>query len=448
MSSLNDCFVSTIKNILIYCQSYIIYYLFSWPGWILFFYYKTAQIFSSTFWKIEYVKPNSKTLLRCAADLAKVAEESGGSGGSGGGGGGALSGVVERALEMAHVVDSCRRGAFEHAKEYSEGKKYLMDMYLQMRKDYRRQKLVEKFGMEIPEELLRKEEEEEGMEGEEKKREDDEKKYHVIQLEEEKVWYVDDIASLMEAQQRLEMEGELSIVGLDLEWRDPRPAALLQLGFRFHRVLLIDILPCLNDLEAAKAMATTTTTRATTTTTSAQPTSYTHQLTQFLNNLLTNSIVVGYGFLNDIQRLGRALPLLRPSSFQMNVVDLSLVNTKTSSLLEMLCPAAYQEYQAGPPPKKGSGRGGGGAGGRRRQNKSKGKGKGKGKGKKHVAWCTMGLSGLVEKSFGKPLSKAEQCSNWDRRPLTKSQRKYAAMDALILVELYEVGAERKRKELI
>ena len=252
------------------------------------------------------------------------------------------------------------------------------------------------------------------------------------------IWYVDDIASLMKAQERLEMEGELSIVGLDLEWRDPRPAALLQLGFQFHRVLLIDVLPCLNDLEAATA-------RTTTTTTLAQSTSYTHQLTQFLNNLLTNSIVVGYGFLNDIQRLGRALPLLRPSSFEMNVVDLSLVNTKTSSLLEMLCPAAYQEYQAGPPPKKGRG-GGGGAGGRRRQNKSKGKGKGKGKGKKHVAWCTMGLSGLVEKSFGKPLSKAEQCSNWERRPLTKSQRKYAAMDAMILVELYEVGAERRREK--
>ena len=33
----------------------------------------------------------------------------------------------------------------------------------------------------------------------------------------------------------------------------------------------------------------------------------------------------------------------------------------------------------------------------------------------------------------------------DRRPLTKSQRKYAAMDAMILVELYEVGAERREK---
>ena len=47
-------------------------------------------------------------------------QRSGGSGGGGGGGGGALSGVVERALEMAHVVDSCRKMEFEHAKEQNK----------------------------------------------------------------------------------------------------------------------------------------------------------------------------------------------------------------------------------------------------------------------------------------------------------------------------------------
>jgi len=46
-----------------------------------------------------------------------------------------------------------------------------------------------------------------------------------------------------------------------------------------------------------------------------------------------------------------------------------------------------------------------------------------------------GLSELVRLCFGKPLNKADQISNWEKRPLRKSQIYYAALDALCVLEV-------------
>jgi hypothetical protein len=46
-----------------------------------------------------------------------------------------------------------------------------------------------------------------------------------------------------------------------------------------------------------------------------------------------------------------------------------------------------------------------------------------------------GLSRLCEYYLGKPLDKAQQCSFWDRRPLSESQRVYAALDAWAVVAI-------------
>mmetsp|Transcript_6000 Transcript_6000/g.6553 ORF Transcript_6000/g.6553 Transcript_6000/m.6553 type:complete len:885 (-) Transcript_6000:143-2797(-) len=48
-----------------------------------------------------------------------------------------------------------------------------------------------------------------------------------------------------------------------------------------------------------------------------------------------------------------------------------------------------------------------------------------------------GLSTVVLKTLGKQLSKFEQISNWSFRPLRQTQLHYAAMDAYILVKLYQ-----------
>lgn len=49
----------------------------------------------------------------------------------------------------------------------------------------------------------------------------------------------------------------------------------------------------------------------------------------------------------------------------------------------------------------------------------------------------LGLSALVESSFGVRLSKANQRSDWGRRPLSREQVAYAALDTHYLLPLYD-----------
>lgn len=58
-----------------------------------------------------------------------------------------------------------------------------------------------------------------------------------------------------------------------------------------------------------------------------------------------------------------------------------------------------------------------------------------------------GLAEYAMEFLGKPLDKAEQCSNWSIRPLRQSQLEYAALDAWVLVAIWEHMQIRKAAEI-
>lgn len=52
-----------------------------------------------------------------------------------------------------------------------------------------------------------------------------------------------------------------------------------------------------------------------------------------------------------------------------------------------------------------------------------------------------GLAGLAEKILGAPLNKTRRNSNWEQRPLTQNQLEYAALDAAVLIRIFnKVGS--------
>ena len=47
------------------------------------------------------------------------------------------------------------------------------------------------------------------------------------------------------------------------------------------------------------------------------------------------------------------------------------------------------------------------------------------------------LSAAASLVLGRPIDKRQQCSNWERRPLSQAQVAYAAIDAHVLLKLAE-----------
>ena len=57
-----------------------------------------------------------------------------------------------------------------------------------------------------------------------------------------------------------------------------------------------------------------------------------------------------------------------------------------------------------------------------------------------------GLAGVCDKVLGKSLSKYEQRSNWENRPLRRSQMHYAALDAHVQIEAFQVILSKAENE--
>ncbi|XP_055000150.1 exonuclease mut-7 homolog isoform X2 [Sorex araneus] len=167
------------------------------------------------------------------------------------------------------------------------------------------------------------------------------------------------------------------VVGVDLEWRPffgvgDRPRPSLMQVAVDGHVFLLDLLRLWQPPGGPGAQA----------------------FCQLVSRLLSDPSItkLGYELAGDLRRLGALDPSLAHAARQLRgAVDLQLVHQQ---MREREKPNA--EVPGGP----------------------------------------RGLSLLVQQVLGKPLDKAQQISNWDRRPLSEGQRVYAAADVYSLLEVY------------
>ncbi|XP_067328012.1 exonuclease mut-7 homolog isoform X2 [Anolis sagrei] len=182
------------------------------------------------------------------------------------------------------------------------------------------------------------------------------------------------------------------IVGLDMEWRPsfgsvgakPR-ISLVQLAIP-GRVFLLDMLALLQPGGAQEEE---------------------EALTQFFREIFANPNVIklGYGMQGDFSQLGKILPTFQAIEKQLcSFLDLLVIQKE----IRKDSPGDLQKVDSGP----------------------------KARGRRARGLAERGLSLLVQEVLGRPLDKAEQLSNWEKRPLREEQLLYAASDAYCLLEVY------------
>ncbi|XP_054249187.1 exonuclease mut-7 homolog [Indicator indicator] len=187
------------------------------------------------------------------------------------------------------------------------------------------------------------------------------------------------------------------VVGIDMEWRPSfgmvgKPqVSLLQIALK-DEVFLLDLPQLLQQAE-----------------TQGQK----EKLSHFLQRLYSDAAItkLGYGMSGDLSSLAATCPALKDTEKQARgVVDLHTVD-KQLQKSSIDWKKGGQEVDVLSPERSSRQR-------RLRQPEK-------------------GLSLLVQHVLGKPLDKAEQLSNWEKRPLREEQILYAASDAYCLLEVYE-----------
>ncbi|GFO49630.1 exonuclease mut-7 homolog isoform x1 [Plakobranchus ocellatus] len=221
-------------------------------------------------------------------------------------------------------------------------------------------------------------------------------KYYQMPLASGQVMVVDNRAKLKSCLHRLTQPD--TIIGLDAEWKPTMGAgtvervALLQLAVEeaVYLVDLVELGKILSDAEWAEMAEAIF--------------------------CVASVLKIGFGLDHDLRMLVKTSPSVEdPLRHMTRVIDLEKLAAKVmpddaSSLSETLSDSAETSKKA--------------------KNSCS---------SSHFQKIEeKGLSLLVKRILGRPLSKGEQMSNWEKRPLRASQIEYAACDAYVLLDLYKV----------
>lgn len=204
-----------------------------------------------------------------------------------------------------------------------------------------------------------------------------ESKYYRLNLSNKDIVIVDDVASFDEC---LTDVCQQKMVGIDAEWKPSfgmhkSRVALLQLAV-WHRVYLVDFIKLMQVFEMDDWF-------------------------NMVHNIFCNRklMKIGFGLHGDLQMIASTIPQLESKLKKVtNLVNIDTLIAKLRCMDEGMFPDQILTP---------------------------------------VGKCT-GLSNVVNILFGRPLSKDEQFSDWEKRPLRNSQMSYAALDAYCLLEVYQL----------
>lgn len=231
--------------------------------------------------------------------------------------------------------------------------------------------------------------------------------YHQLSIPLESVVVVDTLDKYNECMACVTKKG--SIVGVDSEWRPgfcgqtPR-IALLQLAMK-GRVFLLDMVTLMKH--------------------------FTDKMWEkFAEAFFCSQDVLklGYGIETDLMAIVRTLPCMRAPMFKVKrIVNLEKL-AEALAITEVKVAPFYEDEDDDSVPKPVDGD----------CNEKTTLGFRKSEEK--------GLSELTRCCLGRPLDKSEQLSDWERRPLRVQQIRYAAIDAYVLLELYDFLEKRAREQ--
>ncbi|XP_060070082.1 exonuclease mut-7 homolog isoform X2 [Ylistrum balloti] len=220
--------------------------------------------------------------------------------------------------------------------------------------------------------------------------------WYPLKISQEAITMVDTKESYWACLQRLSQPG--TTVGIDSEWKPGfgntvQRVALMQLAVMDH-IYLLDLVYLSQHLQM-------------------------DDWKQLAARFFCNPAILklGYGLDSDFQMFVKTFPFMKESLANMSrVVELEKVAQKVIDKTVNLLPddTGQSDDEEGPLEDSDSG-----------------------VNIKFPRKEARGLSELVRQTLGKPLSKTEQMSNWERRPLRPAQVTYAALDAFVLLEVYD-----------